>query len=221
MINMNKRRLLQGAGSGLLMAGVGVNVARAARMITSSATSGPFYPVDIPLDSNADLVQVEGQDREASGEPTHLVGSVYDQSGNPIKGLAVEIWQCDAFGYYHHPRDRGGKAERQFQGFGKTITGANGEYHFRTIKPVRYTGRTPHIHCLVRSADAVHLVSQLYDRNEPANEADFLFRRVPRHQVASVTTEFLNAQAVSPDLARSAKFAAHFDIVLGITVPIA
>ena len=36
-----------------------------------------------------------------------------------------------------------------FQGFGHDVTDAEGAYSFRTIKPVPYSGRTPHIHVKV------------------------------------------------------------------------
>ncbi|MGI9456654.1 MAG: hypothetical protein ACR2NU_08835 [Aeoliella sp.] len=58
----------------------------------------------------------------------------------------VEIWQVDGKGAYLHSRGESGQGrEPNFQGFGRFLTGKSGEYYFRTIKPVRYPGRTPHI----------------------------------------------------------------------------
>ena len=84
--------------------------------------------------------------RPATGIVVHLTGYVLDTIGKPVSGAKVEIWQCDAFGAYKHPRDRGDVSEPEFQGYGATSTLERGEFHFRTIRPVRYTGRTPHIH---------------------------------------------------------------------------
>lgn len=58
----------------------------------------------------------------------------------------VEIWQCDAGGRYHHVGEPEQVLDAGFQGFGAVTTDAEGRYRFRTIKPVPYPGRTPHIH---------------------------------------------------------------------------
>lgn len=58
----------------------------------------------------------------------------------------VEIWQCDMNGKYLHGGFRRSiEFDAAFQGFGHDITGPDGSYKFRTIKPVTYPGRTPHI----------------------------------------------------------------------------
>jgi protocatechuate 3,4-dioxygenase beta subunit len=88
-------------------------------------------------------------DRRASGTILHLAGRVLDPEGRPVRGVRVEIWQCDAFGVYHHARDRCGPADANFQGFGQTTVDDQGAYRFRTIEPVPYPGRTPHIHLKV------------------------------------------------------------------------
>ena len=74
------------------------------------------------------------------------MGRVLTVSGKAVPGVRVEIWQCDAKGYYHHPHDRGGRADPRFQGYGRTSTDEQGQYRFRTIRPVAYPGRAPHIH---------------------------------------------------------------------------
>jgi len=216
MKNPDRRNFLMQTGSVLLATGAGTMIAHAARAITPSATAGPFYPPKYPLDSDADLVTVAGQDRDASGDIAHLFGAVYDSAGTPVKDVVVEIWQCDAFGFYHHPRDRGDQADARFQGFGKDTVNQNGEFHFRTIKPVSYPGRTPHIHFLVRSNHTLHLVSQLYVKNEPRNQSDGLYLAIPEERRASVTTEFVEAQARHSWISEPGALAAKFDIVLGV-----
>jgi protocatechuate 3,4-dioxygenase beta subunit len=88
----------------------------------------------------------------------------------------IEIWQCDAFGAYHHPRDGGG-LDPFFQGYGKTITDDGGRYRFKTIKPVAYPGRAPHIHFRVLT-NSKELVTQIYVRGNPENENDFLLNSI-------------------------------------------
>src|SRR5690606_14976907 len=99
--------------------------------------------------------------------------------GRPVAGARVEIWQCDANGIYLHPRERRrGQRDAAFQGFGHTTTDGAGRFAFRTIVPVPYTGRTPHIHCKVLRAGREVLTTQLYRAGYPRNDSDFLFRRL-------------------------------------------
>jgi protocatechuate 3,4-dioxygenase, beta subunit len=102
---------------------------------------------------------------------------VTDVEGQPVSGAQVEIWQCDHAGHYHHPGD-GDRADADFQGFGRVSVGSDGRYRFRTIRPVPYSGRTPHIHVKVRLARRELLTTQLYVEGAPENERDFLWRRL-------------------------------------------
>ena len=139
---------------------------------TPPQSLGPFYPLKIPLDSNADLTFVEGSDGVATGEVTNLFGRVMDSNGVVIPDAQIEIWHCDADGAYHHP-PAGAALERFSQGYGATILDSQGRYRFRTIKPVTYPGRAPHIHMKI-TAGTRELVTQIYVRGEPANDRDFL-----------------------------------------------
>ena len=44
-------------------------------------------------------------------------------------------------------------AIQAFQGYGRMLVDADGRYSFRTLKPVAYPGRAPHIHFKVATAD--------------------------------------------------------------------
>ena len=173
------RRQVLGAGAGL--ASVAALPACAAGLATTPPqTEGPFYPLTLPLDHDNDLLQVEGRPERAAGEVLHLGGRVLGQDGRPVPGMRVEIWQCDAFGVYHHPGDRRGPADPDFQGFGHSIADAEGAYRFRTIVPVAYPGRTPHIHVKVLGPDTEILTTQMYVAGNPENERDGLYRRLGR-----------------------------------------
>ena len=189
----NRRTLLKVTAAGLLSCPR--TGALAALKLTPAATEGPFYPVDIPLDADADLVQVEGMSRPATGVVTHVIGKVVDANGAPIAGARVEIWQCDAFGAYKHPRDRGDVSEAEFQGYGFTDTTDQGEYRFRTIRPVSYPGRTPHIHAKITAPGMPTLTTQFYVEGEEQNRRDFLYRRVPDDRKAMVTARFPVSEA--------------------------
>ena len=89
--------------------------------VTPSQSLGPFYPSKFPLDSDADLTFVAGKTGRAMGRITNLFGKVFSMEGSILSKAKLEIWQCDAFGVYHHPKDGGG-IDPFFQGYGKTTT---------------------------------------------------------------------------------------------------
>jgi protocatechuate 3,4-dioxygenase, beta subunit len=179
---------------------------------TPRQTAGPFYPVDWSGDSDADLVRVTGGAAQAQGTVTHLRGRVLDARGEPIAGAVVEIWQCDAFGRYRHPRDRQDGRDAGFQGRGRVAAGPDGGFAFRTIRPVAYPGRTPHIHVAVAAAGRREpLVTQFYVAGEPLNERDGLFNAIrdPRQRDA-VLLRLGPADRVEPGALLATR-----DIVLG------
>lgn len=160
----------------------------AARTPTPSQTEGPFYPVALPADSDFDLLR-NGNTSYSRGQPAWVEGTVVDLAGVPVSGAVVEIWQCDHAGHYHHPGD-GNRADPAFQGFGRVSVGRDGRYRFRTLKPVPYSGRTPHIHVKVRLDRMELLTTQLYVAGEPGNERDGLWRRLGPEARAALTVPF-------------------------------
>lgn len=204
-MRVQSRRLLMAGGLSALAAGL----AQAQRVATPGQTEGPYYPVAEPADADHDLVQVRGAAARAQGTVLHLAGRVIGPDGRPAAGASVEIWQCDANGLYHHPRERPGRRDGGFQGFGRSVAGADGAYGFRTIRPVAYPGRTPHIHFRV-STPAGRLTTQLYVAGEPGNAGDFLYRRLDRAAQAAITVALEPANGVE-----AGALAGTFDIVLG------
>lgn len=172
---VSRRLLLAGAGASLLSASRG----HAATLATTpQQTEGPFYPTSFPADMDSDLVQVRGQAAGAMGTVLHLEGRVLDSGGRALPGSLVEIWQSDAQGLYDHPRQPGrDKRDAAFQGYGRMMADSGGRYRFRTLKPVAYPGRTPHIHFKVATGTGSLLTSQFYIAGEPQNERDGVFRR--------------------------------------------
>ena len=160
----------------------------AARIATPSQTEGPFYPVRLPDDADHDLLR-NGRLSYRGGQPAWLEGTVTDLAGQPVRGAQVEIWQCDENGHYHHPGD-GGKADAAFQGFGRVTVGADGSYRFRTIRPVPYSGRTPHVHFKVRLGQRELLTTQLYVAGDAGNARDFLWRNLSEAGREALTVPF-------------------------------
>ncbi len=149
-------------------------LAQTPRRLTPSQSEGPFYPDQQMEDADADLLKT-GNVAYAAGQPAWVSGVVSDLQGKPVSGALVEIWQCDHEGVYRHSRSSG-NAPMAFQGFGKVQVGADGRYRFRTIKPVPYPGRPPHIHVKVKLGTQELLTTQMYLAGEPSNSRDFLTR---------------------------------------------
>ena len=181
---------------------------------TPKQTEGPFYPDKLPLDTDNDLLVVNDAITPAVGTIAHFSGKILDIKGTPVRNALVEIWQCDNNGaYLHTGSDNGGKRDKNFQGFGRFLTGSSGEYYFRTIKPVAYPGRTPHIHVKVKQGRKELLTTQCYIKGHPGNARDGVLRgmRNPKDRDA------LMADFVAVKDSKIGEVAAKFDIVLGIT----
>jgi protocatechuate 3,4-dioxygenase beta subunit len=197
------------AGIGALAAGPAW---ASAALLTPRQTAGPFYPAELPLDDDNDLVHVAGRQSAAKGEITDLGGHLLDRNGRPLRDTRIEIWQCDANGRYRHPMDPGSAPEDPgFQGIGHTVTDRAGRYRFLTIKPVPYPGRTRHIHVAVYPEGERPFVTQLYVQGEPLNQQDFLYQRLSAENQALVTVPF--EKKVGAHLLLQARW----DIVLGVS----
>ena len=173
-------RRLMVAGTGALLLPSRAAVA-AGLVPTPAQTEGPFYPAALPIESDSDLVQVRGSSARAMGIVLHLQGRVLNVDGKPMAGAAVAIWQSDSQGLYDHPRQSGReRRDAAFQGYGRLTVAADGRYAFRTLKPVAYPGRAPHIHFKVATVEGRHLTSQFYLAGDALNAGDFVYRAATR-----------------------------------------
>ena len=181
---------------------------------TPSQTEGPFYPDHLPLDTDNDLIILNDSLTPAVGEVTWLSGRILDAKGDPIRNATVEIWQCDAKGVYLHGNsDNAAKRDANFQGFGRFLTGSTGEYLFRTIKPVAYPGRTPHVHFAVKFKGRDKFTTQCYIKGEPQNDRDMVIKGISDNKAReSVIVPFAPVKN-----SKAGELAAKFDIVMGFT----
>ena len=155
------------AGSMLVALSAAGPLAQAALLTpTPAQTEGPFYPRTLPADRDNDLTQVAGQSHAAQGARLYLTGRVLALDGTPQSGVTVELWQCDAFGRYHHVGDDGEPRDDAFQGYGTATTDAEGRFSFKTIRPVAYSGRIPHLHFKLRNPAGTSLTTQLYIKGD-------------------------------------------------------
>ena len=181
---------------------------------TPAQTEGPFYPDKLPLDTDNDLVVLNDSLTPSAGIITWLGGRILDARGTPIRNAVVEIWQADANGVYlHKDSDGGNRRDRHFQGFGRFLTGSSGEYQFRTIKPVPYPGRTPHIHYSVKVPGQPKFTTQCYVFGEPGNEKDGVLKGITDAKARkSVIIPFSPLEG-----SKAGELTARFDVVLGFT----
>ncbi len=181
---------------------------------TPKQTEGPFYPDKLPLDTDNDLLIINDGITPAVGEVTHLTGRILDSSGNPIRNTLVEIWQVDNNGaYLHSGTANASKRDTHFQGYGRFLTGSTGEYYFRTIKPVPYPGRTPHIHFKIRKASKELLTTQCYIKGHAGNDRDMVLRGIRGPKAM----EALMVEWTPIKNSKIGEYAAKFDVVLGMT----
>ncbi|ALJ34440.1 intradiol ring-cleavage dioxygenase [Azospirillum brasilense] len=188
--------------------------ARATPLVpTPGQTEGPFYPTSLPADVDHDLVRVHGASAQALGTVAHIGGRILDRAGRPVSGAVVEIWQCDAQGIYRHPRAPGhDRFDGNFQGYGRAAVALDGAYRFRTIRPVPYPGRTPHIHYAVTVPGTGRFVTQMYVAGEPLNARDGLLNAIRDPQTRrSVIIPLTAADGLEAGAVRGT-----FDIVLDL-----
>ena len=128
---------------------------------TIHQTDGPFFKPKSP--QRADLVEPD-----TKGRLFELTGQVLTRSCQPVAGALVDLWHADELGEYDN---------RGFRYRGHVFADAKGRYHFRTIMPALYSGRTRHYHVKVQARAQPVLTTQLYFPGDAAaNRRDRLFR---------------------------------------------
>jgi protocatechuate 3,4-dioxygenase beta subunit len=210
---LSRRRLLLASTSVAVASLTPWRHGQAATLVpTPAQTAGPFYPKTLPLDTDNDLVRIIGHKNAASGAVTHVFGRVLDAEGSAVPHARIEIWQCDSHGRYHYVDDRSSPpVDADFQGYGSTISGTDRAYRFRTIRPVPYPGRTPHIHFAISAPGRGRLITQMYVAGEPLNERDSVLAQISD---PAARAGVIVPLAPAPQIETGA-LAGNFDIVLG------
>jgi protocatechuate 3,4-dioxygenase, beta subunit len=182
------------------------------------AARDPFTPCPPAPSMRAgenDLTRLAPGRPQAAGEAIVITGRILDEDLRPVRRTVVEVWNANAHGRYSHVIDAGrndAPLDPDFYGFGRLVTGDDGRYDVRTIKPGAYIARRdiswwrpPHVHFSVVGS-GVRLVTQMYFPGDPLNEKDFIYLIVPDAERHRVQGQPLDA----PDGDRTFRF----DIVL-------
>jgi len=126
---------------------------------TLDQTEGPYFLPDSPERSS--LIE-----RGVRGTRLVVAGRVLDTGCRPLARALLDFWQADADGEY----DLDG-----FRLRGHQFSDGRGRFRLVTVVPGLYTGRTRHIHVKVQRPRGQVLTTQLYFRDEPANDSDGIF----------------------------------------------
>lgn len=152
---------------------------------TETTVLGPFHVADAPkLEMGANLC------RDGKGETCLYSGTVKDLNGKPIEGAVLDIWSDNAEGFYDVQQP---DLQPEMNMRGRLTTGADGCYHFTSIRPVSYPiptdgpvgkmlqnmGRHPyrpgHIHFIVSAPGHRTTVTHLFDREDERLDDDCVF----------------------------------------------
>jgi protocatechuate 3,4-dioxygenase beta subunit len=184
-----------------------------------SEVTGPVFSHNElgPLDN--DLILNFAKTGEPIGERIIVHGKVQDEGGRPVANTLVEFWQANAGGRYRHVADSYiAPLDPNFGGCGRALTDAEGNYHFRTIKPGPYpfrnhvnSWRPAHIHfSLFGSGFVQRLVTQMYFQGDPLIPQDPILNTIadPRAIEQLIAPLDLNASLPIDTLAY------RFDFVL-------
>lgn len=97
---------------------------------TENTVFGPFHVDGAPEREMGANICLDGK-----GETCLFEGRVLDLDGNPITGARVDVWSDNAEGYYDVQQPG---IQPKWNNRGIFVTGPDGRYAFRGIKPVSY-----------------------------------------------------------------------------------
>lgn len=184
---------------------------------TDNTVLGPFYVPGSPFRAFGEAI-LEDDD---PGPRVVVSGRVLDLDGAPVQGATVDVWQNASNRLYAVQDPMQSPTNLR----GRFLTGADGRFSFRTIRPVPYpipddgpvgrllrlTGRHPwrpaHIHLLVTADGFRPLTTHVFDAASDYLDSDAVFGVRD-----SLLVEFGPAEDPTAELS------AQFDVVLDLAV---
>ena len=205
-----------GAAGVLAATGILARAAGAPPRRTPGQTLGPFYPLEKPVDTDADLTRIKGRSERALGQVIYVGGRIVNADDEPLSGVVIELWHANSHGRYAHPNDHNpAPLDPNFEGFARLQSDSRGRYRFKTIKPSGYpaggVNRPPHIH-FAFTAKTQRLVTQMYFDGEPLNDGDRQLASAGANRDSLIVT----LERPTPDLEPDARVA-NWDIVLDVS----
>jgi protocatechuate 3,4-dioxygenase alpha subunit len=164
-----------------------------------SQTVGPFFNFGLTTNHALGIMASDG----AEGEHITLILRVIDGEGLPTPGDSmIELWQADSQGRYQHPADpRSADADKNFCGFGRLETDANGVCVFETVKPGRVpnaggSAQAPHINItLFARGLGKPLRTRVYFAGEAPNANDPVLAPIPTDRRETLLAKPVAGQA--------------------------
>ena len=187
---------------------------------TLSEETSPVFGHGLLGELDNDLIHNFATPGESAIGPRIIVhGRVLDENGRGVPGALLEFWQANAGGRYRHAKERYiAPLDPNFGGCGRTITGEDGGYEFRTIQPGPYPWpnrandwRPAHIHfSLFGHGFAQRLITQMYFEGDPLIPLCPIVQVLKSQSAIDDLTAPLDMHRTIPMDARAYKF----DIVL-------
>lgn len=178
-----------------------------------SELSGPVFGHGPVGEADNDLTRQHAGD--PIGERIIVAGRVVDEDGRPIPHSLIELWQANAAGRYGHAiDDHAAPLDPNFTGAGRTITDADGNYRFVTIKPGAYpwrhhsnAWRPAHIHfSLFGPCFITRLVTQMYFPNDPLMSQDPVSQSIPNERARQRLISKFDITITEPEWALGYRF---------------
>jgi protocatechuate 3,4-dioxygenase, beta subunit len=184
---------------------------------TLSEITGPVFGHEAVGENDNDLTRQHTGD--PIGERIIVRGRILDSNARPVSNTLIEIWQANAAGRYAHINDNhSAPLDPNFNGTGRTLTDADGNYSFITIKPGAYPWRNhqnawrpAHIHLsLFGNAFVTRLVTQMYFPGDPLLAYDPIWQSIPDEKARQRLVSTFDLDTTKPEWALGFRF----DIVL-------
>jgi len=161
-----------------------VDLINASDGATESTVLGPFYVPGAPVRAMGEPIG-----RPEDGSPALVRGQVTNPVGVPLDGATLDVWQSSGNGLY----DTQDPQQPPFNLRGVFVTGPDGAYQFRAIRPVsypiptdgpvggllrgagRHNWRAAHIHAIVSAPGHRPVTTHIFDAENPYLDSDTVF----------------------------------------------
>jgi protocatechuate 3,4-dioxygenase beta subunit len=151
---------------------------------TEPTVLGPFYRPGAPARAMGEQIG-----RPQDGRPVLVRGLVTDVAGAAVAGATLDVWQGSGNGRY----DIQDPDQPPFNLRGVFVTGPDGRYEFRAVRPVsypvptdgpvgdllrsaaRHNWRAAHIHAIVSAPGCQPVTTHIFDADNPYLDSDAVF----------------------------------------------